>query len=463
MLLPALLATALLAQAPAAPAHRAAATLELGTVLDAAEREDIAYLALERGGIAVVDLKATPPRLLRRIEEGRRFVRLVLAGESLLAVELREEAHAFSLSSPEAPQPSSLALALGATRELPLAQAPASPQGPGEAPPQGPSPAPARTARLTLTAVRGGEVVLSGGRNAGLREGARVRRVPASQESSAREVVLEVTEARETEAVARLGRGESAHVGDLVEPTDAPPSARLFFPQSQVPPLRYGFHARPFLALDAQTAQGRSARAAGVLVDLFAAWKIPDWPVVLSARLEPFGVGLGTGDRHTPGSAYAAATYATEYLEVGLGAGALFGQSECYSELDDQYQPIPGREICESPSGVTVQQLLRLGALDGFHLAWSSSILSRDNQFVFGSGRGELQVPLTSRLALFGAGGGSASGWAFGELGVRSFLKGTGGAGSTVLSVSLGFVSLSDGRGDALAGPSVAFGLERRP
>ncbi|HET9451418.1 MAG TPA: hypothetical protein VFO83_11070, partial [Aggregicoccus sp.] len=115
MLLALLLSASLLAQTPQAPAAaRAAQTLGLGGVTDTALRGELAYVALERGGIAVIDLSTTPPRLLRQLEQERRFVRLVLTRDALLAVELREQAHAFSLAAPETPQPTTLARALAA-------------------------------------------------------------------------------------------------------------------------------------------------------------------------------------------------------------------------------------------------------------------------------------------------------------------------------------------------------------
>ncbi|MBZ4374822.1 hypothetical protein [Corallococcus sp. AS-1-6] len=451
----ALLASVIVAQAPASPASRAAEELGLGPVLDSVVHQGVTYVALGRGGIAVLKLDGASPQLVRRIEEGRRFVRLVVVGQSLLAIEQREEAHAFSLATPEQPRPDSLAAALGSARDLTVVtQAP-----PPHAPP--PTAAPSST-RLTVTAVHDGDVTLSGGALAGLGEGSRVR--VRTQDS--REVVLRVIESREDTAIARLGRGENVRVGDTAVVTDAPATARLFFPEPGVPRLRYGFHARPFLALDAKTREGQSARAGGLLLDAFIAWRPGDLPLVLSAQLDPVGFGLGTGLRHSPGSAYVAAAYSTDFLEVGIGMGALFGQKECSTQFDfdpNTYEPINPRTVCDSNAGVSFQQVLRLGALDGFHLAWNSAILSRDNQFRFGSGRGEVQVPLTPSLSLFGAGGGSASGWNFGELGVRSFIKGTGGSGTTVLSASLGVVSLSDGTGEALTGPSIAIGIERRP
>ncbi|WP_223645086.1 hypothetical protein [Corallococcus sp. EGB] len=455
MLGSALLASVIVAQAPVSPVSRAAEELGLGPVLDSVVHQGVTYAALARGGIAVLKLDGAAPQLVRRIEEGRRFVRLVVVGASLLAIEQREEAHAFSLATPEQPQPDSLASALGSARDLTVVTQTPYPQSPP------PASIPS-SSRVTVTAVSDGDVTLSGGARAGLTEGTRVR--VRTQDS--REVVLSVIDSREDTAVARLGRGETVRVGDTAAVTDAPATARLFFPETAVPRLRYGFHARPFLALDAKTRAGNSARAGGLLLDAFIAWRPGDLPLVLSAQFDPVGFGLGTGLRHTPGSGYVAVAYSTAFLEVGLGAGALFGQKACHTEFDYDpitYEPVTPRDVCDSKSGPSFQQVLRLGALDGFHLAWNSAILSRDNQFRFGSGRGEVQVPLTPSLSLFGAGGGSASGWNFGELGVRSFLKGTGGSSTTVLSASLGIVSLSDGTGESLTGPSIAIGIERRP
>jgi hypothetical protein len=229
--------------------------------------------------------------------------------------------------------------------------------------------------------------------------------------------------------------------------------------------LRYGFHARPFLGLEATTASGNTARAGGLMLDAFVTYRFEQLPLALHARLEPVSVGLGTGDRHTPGLGYVAATYSSDIIEVGLGAGALFSQAEeernCFP-LYDQNGNISGEQCDqESNEGVVLQQLLRLGALDGFNLTWSSSILSTEERFLFGSGRGEVQLPINARYALFAAGGAGRSGYAFGELGVRTFLQGSGGPGSLLLTGSIGGVSLSDGP-RTLGGPSLAVGLEWR-
>ncbi|HYV46893.1 MAG TPA: hypothetical protein VFA20_18640, partial [Myxococcaceae bacterium] len=85
------------------------------------------------------------------------------------------------------------------------------------------------------------------------------------------------------------------------------------------------------------------------------------------------------------------------------------------------------------------------------------------DRFVFGVGRAELNVPLTRQLGLFGAGGAGENGWAFGELGVRTYVGGLGARGTVILSASIGYASIFDGpSNEAVGGPSVAFGCEWR-
>jgi hypothetical protein len=101
--------------------------------------------------------------------------------------------------------------------------------------------------------------------------------------------------------------------------------------------------------------------------------------------------------------------------------------------------------------------------LDGLSFTWRSSIFSRPDRFVFGSGRGEANIPIGSHLGLFAAGGGGENGWAFGEGGVRTYVGGTGARGTLIISASLGYASVFDGPSSENAGgPSVAFGMEWR-
>src|SRR5262249_37055997 len=137
----------------------------------------------------------------------------------------------------------------------------------------------------------------------------------------------------------------------------------------------------------------------------------------------------------------------------GLGGSA----GPCASAADIS---IPG---CEVNTGFTINQALRLGAIDGLNATWRSSIFSRPDRFVFGVGRAELNFPLTRQLGLFGAGGAGENGWAFGELGVRTCVGGLGARGTVVLSASIGYASIFDGPShEVVGGPSVAFGSEWR-
>jgi hypothetical protein len=199
-----------------------------------------------------------------------------------------------------------------------------------------------------------------------------------------------------------------------------------------------------------------------------------DLPITLFAELSPFGTALLGSDAHYPIVTAVGAAYTTDYVEIGLGGGALVGnKGPCFpieEQIDtdgdgfpDEFRTRPDLQNCEENTGATFNQVLRLGALDGIHLKWSSSIFARSTGFVFGVGRGEVAVPVSSRLGLFAGGGGGENGWGYGELGVRSFFGGTGTPGSLMLQASLGGAAIFDGpNGEAIGGPSVAFGLEWR-
>lgn len=418
--------------------------LALGAVLSRVSRGPVTYLALESGGVAVVDTSAAPPRLVRRIAEGRVFSQLLLTDDALVALELRQEATTFSLSDPLAP------VAARPTGP-PVSAAPATPS----------PPAPAAPRRAKVTAVTDGRVLFDGGTEAGFVKGSRLKVISqrlelkpdlatgrqVSAPSGAVTAVLEVEDAQPGRAMAILGRGDTAEVGDLVEPTGAEVSERLLAPRRAPFRFRTGFEVRPFLGL-----QGQS-KPVGVMLDAYLQWYLHPIPVVLSLSGAPLSVAFNSAEAHYPGVLAFTAAYATDFFEIGLGVGALYGNpGPC--------EPLLG---CEVNTGFTINQVLRLGALDGLNLEWHSSIFSRPNQFVFGVGRGVIAVPLNSRLSLFGAGGGGENGWAMGEFGVRTAVGGAGGSGTIILSASLGVSGIFDGPSRELVlGPAVSFGAEWR-
>jgi hypothetical protein len=257
--------------------------------------------------------------------------------------------------------------------------------------------------------------------------------------------------------------------GDLVEVTDAPLSESLFLPRRAPFNWRFGFVARPYLGIS-----GDGTFPVGILADGYVTYTFDDLPLTLFAELSPIGTAVLGNEAHYPIVTAAGAAYTTDFVEIGLGGGALVGnKGPCQlivDEIDtdgdgfpDQFRERRDERECEGNTGATFNQILRLGALDGIHLKWSSSIFARETGFVFGVGRGELAVPVSSRLGVFAGGGAGENGWGYGEVGVRSFLGGAGTPGTLMLQASLGGAAIFDGPSrETIGGPSVAFGLEWR-
>jgi hypothetical protein len=465
------------------PPDAAAAPLDalgLGPVVAAARHGDALYLALQRGGVAVVDVTdPAAPLLVRRLLVDRVVTRLIVDDGQLLALALREDVEAWSLEDPLAPVPRVPAL------PVVVGPSPAPPPPAAVAPPA----APAVGARGVVVDVTGGRVVFDGGAAAGFRVGQHVQvasqrlvdkpdlvaggrsRQPSGEVTAV--VAVEAVEAGRAMAV--LGRGDVAAVGDVVEVTDAPLSERLFLPPRAPVSWRVGFHVRPFFGLESD------GFPIGALVDGYVHWTPRDVPVAVFAELAPAAGALFAATAHYPVTAALGASYVTDWFEVGLGAGALVGnEGPCVPAADE---PVPAGAtegfVCEVNTGFTFNQFLRLGALDGIHLQWSSSIFARAGGFVLGTGRGEFAVPVSSRVGLYAAGGVGENGWGFGEVGVRSMFGGTGGPGTVILSASLGAAAVFDGPGrlvtwssefgvvqtweqESVSGPAVGFGMEWR-
>lgn len=437
--------------------------LGLGRIVDLTRRGGHGYAALESGGVAVIDLgDPARPKVVARIAEGRPIARVLVSGDALYLLEVRQEALAFSLADPGRPTPQGV---LAEVRPAPVVAQPAARVEPTPAAAPSPPPAPAAAREVQVVEVLSGRAIFDGGREEGFTEGRHVRIVsqqlvekPDLSTGGTRKVpsgevtaVLRIEQTDAHRSMALLGRGDVVAPGDRVELTTEPLSERLFIPRRAPFTFRAGFHARPFLGLEARS------KPVGMLLDLYGSWYLSAAPVALTASVSPLGLGIGTVDRHYPTTVAVTGAYTTDFFEIGLGAGALLGE-------DGPCRAIPlGPANCEENSGFTINQVLRLGALDGLHVSWNSSMFSRPDRFVFGMGRGELNVPLTSRLGLFGGGGGGENGWAFGEFGVRTYVGGTGSAGTLVVSASLGYASIFDGpSGEAVGGPSVAFGMEWR-
>lgn len=459
------------------PAAVDVAQLSLGPELDRAQVGSRLYVALASGGVAIVDVsQPVAPKLVGRFAEGQRIERLFVSGDTLFVVQTRHELVAWSLARPDQPR-----LAVVTPSQLPEQGGAASAPVPME-PVAFPAPLPeprsstvspvpmsrAQESQAPVTAkvvaVRDGRVVFDAGTATGFKAGDRVRIISQRLESKpdlttgetvkvpsgAVSAVVEIEHAEAEKAMARLGRGDSAEPGDLVMRTHEPLSESLLLPRRA--PFRFlgGFHARPFLGV------GGSTRDGGLLADVYGTIYLENLPLSLSLAASPVGFAIGSSEAHFPASFAFTVAYATDYFEIGLGAGALIGNvGPCYTDT--------GLVACEENNGPTVNQMLRLGALDGINVVWRSSIFARPDAFVFGVGRGEINIPLTRQLGVFGAGGAGENGWGFGEFGVRSYLGGAGARGTTILSASLGYGAVFDGPNhENVGGPLVAFGMEWR-
>src|SRR5690349_10593815 len=91
----ALLALALLASVDLGPLH-------LGPEDDRAQVGQVLYVALQAGGVVVVDVTATP-RVVGRFAQDRHVVRLLAQRDQLVLIEAQYAASAWSLADPRAP------------------------------------------------------------------------------------------------------------------------------------------------------------------------------------------------------------------------------------------------------------------------------------------------------------------------------------------------------------------------
>lgn len=466
----------------------------LGVVVSEASIGAVRYLALQRGGVVVVVDEGAGPRIVATLLPGQAVSRLLVVDGRLLAFVVSESVTQFDLATPWAPMVALPSLPAAASTSTAMSTPPTTPPTtlptlPTTLPTTSTAPSPSTTkttpARVvgTVLEVKEGRVIVDRGADVGFSRGARIKVIAqrlvkkpdlqgggvAMLPSNEVTAVVAVEEAEATRSMAILGRGDVAMPGDLVELTDAPVSESLWLPRRAPFNWRLGFVARPYLGISTD-----GTFPVGVLADGYLNYTFDDVPLTLFAELSPIGTAVLGTEAHYPIVSAVGVAYTTDFVEIGLGGGALFGnKGPCevvVDEIDtdgdgiaDQFRERRDDRRCESNTGATFNQVLRLGALDGIHFKWSSSIFARDTGFVFGVGRGEVAVPVSSRLGLFAGGGGGENGWGYGEIGVRSLFGGAGTPGTLMLQASLGGAAIFDGPSrETIGGPLLAVGLEWR-
>ncbi len=142
----------------------------------------------------------------------------------------------------------------------------------------------------------------------------------------------------------------------------------------------------------------------------------------------PFGIAGSDNAGVATASAFIFGAFDSKVFSAGIGLG---GQTVNKPEFGT-----------DKGSGMSLVQLLRIGAVDGLHL------MSRTRAVVFRSRtefsslelQGQLSVARDSWLIL--RGGGGIEGYGYGEVAVRNLLRGNGGAGSVFLELSVGGASI---------------------
>jgi hypothetical protein len=338
------------------------------------------------------------------------------------------------------------------------------------APVQAPmQPAPPQSASGTVVGVSGAQVVIDLGSAAGLQRNDRVEifvettvDLGAGEVAQREELVAigQVTTVTETRAQVALGMNERVPVGAFARPTSRPLTA------SRLAPARLGdiwevrASLRPFLTL--------GTLGVGTISDVNVAYQL-EAPVTVEAVIHPLGLGFAREANILAVGVNGVVSYDTTLFKVGLGLGWV-SLREAASWED------------ERPSGgLSVAQTVRLGAADGLRLEAFNTFVLYDSQFHYSGTRGGIQVPtglLTRRTWLVAQGGGSSSGEAFGEIGLRVLASGDGDHGTLLLTPTLGIGGLFGvrERDDCppeypelcqenvfFGGPMVGFGIEWRP
>ncbi len=142
----------------------------------------------------------------------------------------------------------------------------------------------------------------------------------------------------------------------------------------------------------------------------------------------PFGIAGSDDAGVATASAFIFGAFDSKVFSAGIGLG---GQTVNKPEFGT-----------DKGTGMSLVQLLRIGAVDGLHL------MSRTRAVVFRSRtefsslelQGQLSVARDSWLIL--RGGGGIEGYGYGEVAVRNLLRGNGGPGSVFLELSVGGASI---------------------
>jgi hypothetical protein len=426
-------------------AHR----LELGCdPVGSLRLRDRLYVACGPDGVVVVALsEGAAPRLLgRRVFDGRVEAVIDVDGAPWLKISRLE-------ARPLGPD----ALFTAAPGAAPVAPTPPAPGTPAALA----TPAAPPIAGVGRVLESDGEVVVI---DLGTRHGLarddhvelfRVEVVDLGGETVEQEVVVAVGEvlvASEDRARVRLGSNEAVPADARARRSERPLTESVMAPPRVADSYEVGFMVRPFIPL--------SNLGLGLPVAVWGVYRLEE-PVSLRLRADPISLGFGDGDTIFGLGLHLLGALDLPLFEIGLGVG--------YASVNAEGA---------GGWGFSIEQHVRLGALDGLHFDVDNSFVFFEDQFLYGGTFATFRIPLSAGWWMNLAGGWRQAGTWLGELGMRVRLSGNGHRGSLFLSASVGVAGVfgrvkrtDPGWGgqpyvftteEQYYGPMIGFGMEWR-
>lgn len=257
--------------------------------------------------------------------------------------------------------------------------------------------------------------------------------------------VLEVFAVSEDRSMASLWKGDRVQVGDEVRRALPEHARSQVFPRHLTNIGEVSMVVRPLIAVG-------STGGGGGLADVTAAywWK----HFFLDLRMQPLGFGWTEDGDIVSASFMGEIGFDSRAFAVGLGAGV----SAVNGDMDEMMRSFVGEAKADGGAGVsqtnwdqrtraafTLSQQVRLGARDGLNVSVYNLIMYNedgdDSGFIYAGTAGKVMIPLAARTFLFLEGGGGVMGYGFGDLGVFTWVRGNGDAGS------IGICALAGGAG----------------
>jgi hypothetical protein len=247
--------------------------------------------------------------------------------------------------------------------------------------------------------------------------------------------VIEIIAVATDSAIAELWKGDRVRIGDEVRPAPDTRSRSHVYPR-RLPDLgELALVLRPLLAVG-------STGGFGGLAEVTAAywWRY----MFVDIRMQPLGFGWTEDGNIVSASFMAEGGFDGRAFAIGLGAGV----STVNGDLDEMMRSFgvatdaggePAQETewdQRTRAAFTLSQQVRLGARDGLSLSVYNLLMydkggeDGDSGFIYAGTGGKVTIPLAARTFMFLEGGGGVMGYGFGDLGVFTWVRGSGDAGS---------------------------------